>query len=276
MKFGKTHILGLSLAVMIIIFSYMFFYGTMMFYFLLVISFIAVVFPFVLSVFSIESKQKEREEKFLEFIRDLVENVRSGTPIVKSIINLQNRDYGTLSPHVSKLSNQLQLGISLEKAFYNFAIETNSQVIKRSVDLITEAQRAGGNITSILESISKSVNQTEILKKERKATVSNLVTQGYIIFMIFIIIMLVLEFRILPLVSELSSTEGLSVNTGNVNPDQFSTPLFVLIIVQSVFAGLVIGKISEGTIRRGIHHSFILLVITLLITTGAKAFFGKG
>jgi len=273
MNFGKTHIMGLSLGVLLIVFSFIFFHGTLMFYFLLVISFIALALPFILSIFSTESIQKEREEKFLEFIRDLVENVRSGTPIVKSILNLQNKDYGALGPHVRKLSNQLQLGISLEKSFYNFSLETKSQVIERSVDLITEAQRAGGNITSILESISKSVNQTEILKKERKATVSNLVTQGYIIFMIFIIIMLVLEFRILPLVSELSSTDGLSVNAGNVNPNQFSTPLFVLIIVQSIFAGLVIGKISEGTIRRGIHHSFILLVITLLITTGAKAFF---
>jgi hypothetical protein len=43
--------------------------------------------------------------------------------------------------------------------------------------------------------------------------------------------------------------------------------------VQSLFAGLVIGKLSEGTIKSGIKHSFILVTIAILLTTGAGAFF---
>jgi flagellar protein FlaJ len=192
---------------------------------------------------------------------------------------LRNRDYGALSPHVQKLANQLALGITLNESLNNFAAETNSKVIARAVGLISEAERAGGKIETILESVARSVNQIEDLKKERKASVSNLVTQGYIIFMVFIIIMLVLEFKILPLVSNLATPEGssnLTVQTKNIDPAEFAMPLLVMLLVQSLFAGLVIGKISEGSIKDGIKHSFILLAITLLVTTGARAYFGQG
>ena len=275
MKLEKMHWLGLAVGVLGMLGSLLIFGLTNMAYFLLVIFLIVGLLPFMISFLLGQSRQREKEEKFLAFIRDLVETVRSGTPISKAIVNLRNRNYGSLTQHIQKLANQLSLGITLSVALGNFAKDTKSRVISRAVSLISEAERAGGKIDTILESVAGSVNQIEQLRKERKAAVSNLVTQGYMIFMIFIIIMLVLEFKILPLVSDLGGggTEGLAISSGSVDPDEFSKPLFVMLLVQSFFAGLVIGKISEGSIKSGIKHSFILLAVTLLITTGAKALF---
>jgi|SRR3989344_825634 len=251
-----------------------FFIGNQIFWLILVIGLIAISLPFILSIILGQTRSREKEEKFLEFSRDLVENVKSGTPVGKGIVNLKNRDYGALSPHINKLANQLVLGITLTNALETFAFDSKSKTISRAIGLISQAERAGGKIDTILESVAKSVNQIENLRKERTAAVSNLVTQGYIIFMIFIVIMLILEFKILPLVSDLSSSKGLTVAVKNIDPESFATPLFIMILIQSAFAGLVIGKISEGTIKSGIKHSFVLIALTLLITTGARTFFG--
>jgi len=277
MKIDRKEWFGIGGAVLVAIASIVLFFGTFLMYFLLVIALIISILPFVLSLISVQGKHKEKEEKFLSFTRDLVEMVKSGAPVSRSIINLQKRDYGALSPHVVKLGNQLNLGITLHDALETFAKDTGSKIISRAVGLISEAERAGGRVETILEAVSKSIDQIEILKKERKAAVSNLVTQGYIIFIVFIIIMLVLEFRILPMVSDLGTSEGLNVGVGTgiqVGQEDFSMPLFVMLLVQSFFAGLVIGKISEGSVKSGIKHSFILIAITLLVTTGARAFFG--
>ncbi len=275
MKIEKVHWFGIVLGVLIGVGSFIMFSGSKLSYFLLVVGLLVGTTPFVISFLIIQGRQKEKEEKFLEFARDLVENVRSGTPISKSIINLKGRNYGTLTPHVEKLANQLSMGIILTNAFMVFSRETKSRVIARAVGLISEAERAGGKIDTILDSVARSVNQIEQLREERKAAVSNLVTQGYLIFFVFIIIMLVLEFKILPLVSGLQGgASGLSVSVSNLNSDQFSRPLFVMLLVQSFFAGLVIGKISEGTMKAGLKHSFILIAITLLVTTGARFLFG--
>jgi flagellar protein FlaJ len=275
MEFEKMHWLGMGFGTVGAVASVLIFRGGNLMYFLLVISLLVGALPFMISFLLGESKQKEKEQKFLAFTRDLVETVRSGTPVSKAIINLKNRNYGTLTPHIKKLANQLSLGITLTNALGVFAKDTKSRVISRAVGLISEAERAGGKIETILESVADSVNQIENLRKERKAAVSNLVTQGYLIFFVFIVIMLVLEFKILPLVSDLESTgtEGLSISVNRLTSDQFAMPLFVMLLVQSFFAGLVIGKISEGTIKSGFKHSFILLALTLLVTTGAKALF---
>ncbi len=245
-----------------------------LFFFLLVIGLVIIAIPFVVGVIIKGGREKETEMRFLEFVRDLVENVKSGTPISKGIVNLKKRDYGVLSFNVEKMANQISMGIPLTTAFGNFARDTNNPVIQRSVGLISEAERAGGDIETILESVAQSVNQIDDLKKERKSAVSNLVVQGYIIFLVFIVIMLILQYMILPWTSDIAQVEGTSLNVQPVSQAQFATPLFILILVQSFFTGLVIGKIAEGTIVYGIKHSFILVVLALLISTGVGVVLG--
>lgn len=274
MIFQKKYIIGVLAALIVIIFDFSLFLGQKAFYFILVLSCVAGAIPFLVSFIVERNREKAIDARFLEFTRDLVENVKSGTPISKSIVNLRTRNYGELSFFIQKLANQISLGIPLTDALNVFARDTKSPVIARAINLISEAERAGGQIDSILESVSNSVNQTEELKKERKSAVYNLAVQGYIIFLIFIIIMVILEFKILPMIPSGQDIQGLSVKVKAINPAQFSMPLLVLLIVQAFFSGLVIGKISEGSLKDGVKHSFILIAIALLIKTGVTAFLG--
>jgi flagellar protein FlaJ len=222
---------------------------------------------------------------FLEFTRNLAESVNTGTPVSKSIINMKNRNYGALTPNVIKLANQIELGIPLNTALRNFARDVDNVVISRAVALISEAEKAGGQIDYILESVAKSISEVEKLKKERKAAIYNLVVQGYIIFFIFIGIMLIMKFKILPITSEigsignigsdLGSTGELGVSAGaGFSVKELSEPFLYLLLAQGFFAGLTIGKLAEGSIKKGIKHSFVLMAISFLITTGADVFIG--
>ncbi len=270
----KRNIIGVVLGLLIIVGSFIFFSSDNinMFYFFSIIALVVAVLPFVFTVIMETSKEKEIDKYFLEFVRDLVENVKSGTPISKSISNLGQRNYGPLTLYLEKLINQISIGIPLSNAFTTFAKDTKSGMISRAVNLISQAERAGGEIETILESVSTSVNQTEVLRQEQKSAVYNLVVQGYIIFMIFIVIMLVLQFKILPLATGIGDVEGLSLRTASLDVSKFTTPILMMLLVQSFFTGLVIGKISEGTYKNGIKHSFILVALALLISSAANAF----
>ncbi|MGC9309174.1 MAG: type II secretion system F family protein [Candidatus Nanoarchaeia archaeon] len=278
MKFDKKNLIGVIAAVLIIGGGLIFFRGDKLFFFLIAIALVIGALPFMISFILKQGKQKDKEEKFLEFIQDLVESVKSGTPVSKSILNVRNRDYGALSEHVKKLANQISMGRPLTAALSTFAKDTKSQTIGRAVTLISEAERAGGSIGEVLDAVSSSVSQVDELRKERKSAVYNLVVQGYIIFLVFIVIMLVLEFKILPMTAEISTSEGefgnMNIQPRKVDPNTFSVPLLIMILIQGFFAGLVIGKISEGSLLSGLKHSFILVALTLLITTGARLFLG--
>lgn len=290
LKINKAEVIGLVIALVIVVLNFIFNLGTDLFYFILGISFVIAGFPFFLFLIFEGNKKREKEKMFLEFSRNLVLNVKSGTPISKAIINVRTKDYGALNPHIDKLANQISIGIPIKDAFETFSRDLGNKIISRAISIISESEKAGGQIEDILSSVVKSVSQIENLRKERMAAIYNLVVQGYIIFMIFIVIIIVLEFKILPIASGLSESLGgvsdqqLVGGIGNIlggtgqiaTPEQLARPFLWFLIIQGFFTGLVIGKLSEGRIKPGLKHSFILMVLAILTNTGAKVFLGGG
>ncbi|NCN99040.1 hypothetical protein COU62_01390 [Candidatus Pacearchaeota archaeon CG10_big_fil_rev_8_21_14_0_10_35_219] len=276
-KITKAHWIGVIFGLVVIGIDLIFFWGESLFLFLFGIGVAVLFMPFLINIIIESSKEKEKNEMFLEFSRNLAESVKTGTPISSSIINMGGKNYGSLTPHVSKLANQISLGIPLRKAFATFGIEVKSDTIRRAVGSIREAEAAGGEIDRILDSVANSINQIEKLKKERRSAIYSLVVQGYIIFLIFVGIMLVMEFKILPLTSGIGNLEGISSfggigGTGGATPEQLSKPFLYLLLIQGIFAGFTIGKLSEGNILSGIKHSFVLTLLAFLISTGARLF----
>src|SRR3989344_6701498 len=114
-------------------------------------------------------RQKEIEEKFLEFIRNLVEAVKTGISIPKGVLQVSDKDYGALTPYIKKLAYQIEWGIPMHNALIIFSNDTENTVIKRSISIIIEADQSGGNISDILQSVSTSVVNIKKIKEERKS-----------------------------------------------------------------------------------------------------------
>jgi len=287
MEIKKLHWIGIGVALAIMLAS-LFLINTRFFFFIFGIGILIGALPFVISVVRETRVAAEKEEMFLEFARNLVESVKTGTPISKSIIQVKGKYYGVLSENIKKLANQISVGIPLSMALQTFANDIKNKTISRSLTLIGQAEKSGGEIGGILESVAEAVSTTDKLKKERKASISTLVVQGYIIFVVFIIIILVLQFQIIPLLGGLASPGGGSGGGGlsgvvgfigggggaPISQSELSNAFLYLILIQGFFSGLTIGKLSEGTIKPGIKHSFILMVMAFLVSAGANAFFG--
>jgi flagellar protein FlaJ len=271
----KAKIVGIIFALVTVAVDIIFLREQEIFYFLIAIAFVIAALPFIVSLAVESSKEKEKEEKFLDFSRDLVEGVKSGTPISRSILNVQNKDYGALSPHIKKMANQISIGIPVRDALGTFAKDLKNRTIIRSVALIREAERTGGNIEVILDSVANSMSSIEKLKKERQSSIYSLVIQGYIIYFIFIVIILVMQFQILPMtrgVTDLGTVGDIGISTVVMTPEKLSAPFLYLLLTQGFFAGLIIGKLSMGSIKAGLKHSAILMIISVLSSTGANLF----
>ena len=237
--------------------------------------------PFWVDFFSELKRQKEIEIKFLEFIRNIVDNVRSGVTITKSIVNVASEDYGSLSPYVKKLARQLEWGIPLHKALMTLAYDTDNVVIKRSVSIIIEADESGGDIEDILSAVTVSVVNIKKMKEERKTSVYSQIVQGYIVFFVFIGIMLVLQLWLFPLLrgslalsGETTAGFGGLAGIGSFFQQGEKANLdfifFALIMIQGFFAGIMIGKFSEGSLKQGLLHSLILMTVSALLITSIK------
>jgi len=275
----KIHWIGMGAGILIIGLSFLLL-NTKFFFFLIWMGMLVAVSPFVFTTIQKRKISTEKEEMFLEFTRNLVESVRTGTPISKSIINMKKKPFGALSKHVEKLANQIAMGIPFKIALQVFSKDVDNETVSRTITLIGQAEKAGGNIGEILGAVAKAVSMTDKLKKERKATISTLVVQGYIIFFVFIVIVLVMQFYIIPMIAGIASVGSLgageiTTSGSGITADEISKAFLYLLLIQGLFSGLTIGKLSEGDIRAGVKHSFTLVVLSFLISAGANILLGK-
>jgi archaeal flagellar protein FlaJ len=289
MKLKRMHWFGIIAAILIISFGVVFFYDNQkMLMFLAGVGVGVAVLPFIISITFENQKEQKLNEMFLEFTRNLAESVAAGTPISKGIVNVKKKNYGVLNPYVQKLANQVELGIPVDRALQTFADDVDSDVVKRAAALIRGAEKAGGEIDYILDSTAKSISEVEKLKAERRSAIYGIIVQGYTIFFIFIGIVLVMEFKIVPLTAGVSGLGGFTsgniqgigdpaqTNQNNFSPEMFTKPFLFLLLTQGLFMGLVVGKIAEGSVKKGIKHSFILMIAAFLISNGARLFITPG
>lgn len=281
MEIKKRYLIGIGIAILAMAVS-LFFRNTRFFFLIIGSGAIIGILPFILEVMKEARDSAEKEQMFLEFARNLVESVKTGTPISKSIINVKNKPFGVLSPHIGKLANQISMGIPLSIALQVFSKDVNNKTISRAITLIGQAEKSGGEIGEILESVAEAVNTSDKLKKERLAVISTLVVQGYIIFLVFMVIVLVMQFKIIPLLSGIQNVGAIGSDIGiSAGGNQFgdisteiSNAFLYLILIQGLFSGLTIGKLAEGSFKSGAKHSFALMLISFIIASVANVLFG--
>ncbi len=203
---------------------------------------------------------KEIEMQFPKFLRDLAEAKRSGMTLPLALKTVSTNDYGPLSKHVKKMNTQLELGFPFDKALESMGNRIGSPLIKKLSSAINQAYMAGGAIEAILDAVAASSFEVEKLRKERESIVYTQMVEGYVIFIIFIVIVVVLVKYTFPLLQSTIATEALEVNVAESMPRMFSH----MLLIQSIFAGIAIGVMAEGSVRSGLKHSLILLTISLV------------
>jgi archaeal flagellar protein FlaJ len=291
-KFKKDYYYGIGIGVFIIILDIIFFIRTRWFFPLIGIAFTIGWFQIWYDLFTSQREHKEYEVRFLDFVRNLSSALKSGMPISTAVAHAAENDYGSLNKYVQKLTHQLEWSIPLHKALVNFSKATNNNIIKRSISTVIEAEQSGGNIEDVLESITVSLIEIKKIKETRRASIHSQVIQSYVIFFVFLVVMIIIQNLLIPYIANLRSPgsagiggavealQGIQVHAtvSFASFYQFITTIkdwfislngvfLMLALIQGFFAGLIIGKLSEGDVAAGLKHSLILMTIAFLIIT---------
>jgi len=293
------HLAAIIAAFMIIIIDIVYFPYTPWFTPLIIVSITVAWLQYWLDFFMENNRQKQIEAHFPDFVRNLVSSVKSGMPISRAISHVAETNYGSLSPYVKKLANQVEWGIPLHKALLLFGESTDNNVIKRAISTVIEAEMSGGNIEDVLDSVTNSLVEIKKIKEKRKAAVFSQTVQSYIIFFVFLGVIIVIQNMLIPYVLELQTSSLLggggsliaqprativqkvavdfsSISSFIVSMGDWFISLngifLMLAVIQGFFAGVVIGKLSEGSLKYGLKHSLILVTITFFIITLAQGF----
>jgi flagellar protein FlaJ len=237
---------------------------------------------------------KEMEEKFPVFLRDVIESLSAGMPLHHAIVNSSKFDYGKLSPEVKKIANQISWGRPLNKVLRQFAHRVRrSKRMFTSINIINESYQSGGDVVSILNTVTDHSILLEEAEKERQSLLNQYVILMYAISIIFIVIIVAINKLMIPIFQETAAGADVSEALGMVNPCKdtygfegaicgfykataeyvfsidpttisayYVSMFFFMSIIQAAFSGLVAGQIGENSMTAGIKHSLILVAIT--------------
>lgn len=292
----KSYIIAIAIGIIVLAVDIFAFYKTPWFIPLIIVAVTIAWSQYWVNFFVNLQRQRNIEARFPDFVRYLAGAIRSGMPVSRAIVYVAKTDFGDLTPHVKKLANQIEWSIPVHKALTTFANQTGNAVIKRAIATVIEAEQAGGNIEDVLETVTNSVIEIKKMKQRRRASIHSQVIQSYVIFVVFLIVMIVVQNLVVPYVTSMGEgerglgeesvispiggiVEKIDFDFGSIGGFFNSVELWftslrgvflMIALIQGFFTGVVIGKLSEGQMKPGLKHSLILMTLAFFVITLAQ------
>ncbi len=210
----------------------------------------------------IHTRWKNRIEKALpEFLGDLATASRTGIPLQVSLEHASKRMYGPLTEELRILVAHMSWGMNFEEALTKFSDRIDIPLIKKAEVLINEAAKHGGDLSTIFESTAKYVQDVNAWTEKRKMQTMPYVAIFYFSVFIFLFIIIIISKMLFGPMSAMSAN-GISFIKPILTTEQSRRVFLHTSILESVFGGLIAGKISEDTFLDGLKHAAVLTIIS--------------
>jgi flagellar protein FlaJ len=224
---------------------------------------IAIV-PLALLDFKEQRRVSNLENALPNFFRDLAGMNDSGMTLPNAVHLVASAEYGTLTPHIRKLDNEMSWGIGFVEALYRFGKSLGTPLADRSVDLIAKASKAGGDVSDVLRAAAKDTYEVVNLQQERSNNMLIYVVIVLVSFAVFLFVIAILVTSFLTTMATAGATAVASGATG------FGATIDIFIykrlfshaaMLQGFFSGLVAGQMGEARFVSGLKYSAIMLLV---------------
>ncbi|RLF40432.1 MAG: hypothetical protein DRN12_05425 [Thermoplasmata archaeon] len=198
---------------------------------------------------------------FPDFIRDLAASRRAGMTFTNAILFTSKGNYGLLTKEIQKIAQQISWGSSVEEALESFARRINTKSVRRTVSLIIEASRSGGNVADVLDVAAQDAREIKILEGERRVGMASYVIVIYVGMYVFLAIIAILSGVFIPTLTS-GGASGLATALGRrglVSATAITSVFYLATIVQAIGTGLVAGVFEDGHIKSSVKHIFIMV-----------------
>jgi flagellar protein FlaJ len=220
----------------------------------LALSLITLSLPMTIFDYRYSETEKGVLDGVTNFLRDLVENRKTGLSPEKSIQLLAERDYGKFSRYIKLMSAEISWGIPLRQIFEDFKSRVKNWLCLVNLYLLIDTIEVGGGTEESLESLAEFAEETRELETERKASLAPLFLVPYMGAGILTVTTLML----LQLFTNMSAIGGAQIATVELTK-MLVTPL----ILHSFILGIVTGKIVSGRVSAGFKHAIILIIVSV-------------
>lgn len=221
-----------------------------------------------------------------DFLQLASANIRSGMTIDRALWTAIRPQFGVLAKEVEMVAKQTMSGEDLDKALIGFAQKYDSAQLTRTVHLIVEGVKAGGELGSLLERISLNLQKSQAMQQEMAANVTS-----YVMFITFatVIAAPVLYGLSLTLIDVTGNIMGNMDMTGSqsgsmpisigggtsISRSDFIKFAVTSITITCTLSGAIISMIKKGNIKSGLKSVPVYIVIGIIAFFLSGWFLGK-
>ena len=226
---------------------------------------IAFLFPAVVE-YNNYTWARQVDRNVPRLLRDVTEAVRSGITLPRALEEASQRDYGPLSKELEHAISKFILEASWEDSLMSFARNLRRPSALRLSTTLIEAHQTGGKMIDVLEASVDVFSSLDEYRSERYTQMKPYTMMIYMATLIFLVIVYVVLHQFLTPLYEASTSaimQEAELLGGVLDINYYTSILFWASILESIFGGLVAGKIGDGTLTAGLRHSVILSVVSL-------------
>lgn len=208
---------------------------------------------------------KSLENALPNFFRDLAGMNDSGMTLPNAVHLVAAAEYGTLTPHIKKLDNEMSWGVGFVEAMYRFGKGLGTPLADRSVDLIAKASKAGGDISEVLRAAANDTFETVNLASERNNNMLIYVVIVLVSFAVFLFVIAILVSTFLTTMATAgasAASAGAHGFMGKIDLNLYKRLFTHAAMLQGFFSGLVAGQMGEGRFIAGLKYSALMLLIS--------------
>jgi len=227
---------------------------------------IALGFPAIVE-FSNYRWSRQVDKNIPRLLRDITEAVRSGVTLPKALEEASQRNYGPVSKELEHAISMFSFGASFEDSLMSFARRLKRPDAMRFSTTLIEAHQTGGKLIDVLSASIDLSSRLEEFREEQYTNMKPYTMTMYMTTVIFLTMAYVMLHQFLgPLGAAATnpSTQSSGLLAGVLDINYYTSLLFWASVLESVFAGLILGKIVDRELSAGLRHSVILTIVTLV------------
>ncbi|MBU0530139.1 MAG: type II secretion system F family protein [Candidatus Aenigmatarchaeota archaeon] len=227
----------------------------------------------------------DRRSRFVENILPdalqlMAANSRAGYIPSRALLLSARPEFGPLSEAIKTVGKEIITGQSLDESLMKVTRYIKSDVVERTMKLIIEGTKAGGQFATLLEENAEDLRRLDIIKKEVQSNI-----MIYIIFVGFAGVLgapalYALSTYLIGTITQLgaaaaapdtgSSVAFLQFGTIDMSPEFLFIFSLAAILITTVFGSFIIGLISSGTAKGGIKYLPVFVVGALGVFFAAQ------
>ncbi len=151
----------------------------------ILIIFIGIILMLFIPKIYIEYKHKkyinEYKKNLPVFIESLVSSLKAGMSISNAFKIIAQKDKSPIGKEMADLLNKISLGKSLKEGLQELSDKIKTRENEILISALITGIESGGNISSILENILKTLRKREEIDRELKALTSQGILSGFIV-----------------------------------------------------------------------------------------------